>query len=79
MALSDNLLSHKRLTVSDVVLAFVIISVSVVVIVLQTKNTGNSKLKAVVKKTVLPYSLLCLKGQNRMRCVLMMSTILYYT
>ena len=50
MALSDNIKSRKRLAASDVVLAFVLVSVSVLMIALQFKNTGNTALKAVVKK-----------------------------
>ncbi|MBQ1517467.1 MAG: NusG domain II-containing protein [Clostridia bacterium] len=50
MALSDNIKSRKRLAASDVVLAFVLVSVSVLMTALQFKNTGNTALKAVVKK-----------------------------
>lgn len=50
MVLSDNIKSRKRLAVSDVVLAFVLVSVSVLMTALQFKNTGNTALKAVVKK-----------------------------
>ncbi|MBQ2348641.1 MAG: NusG domain II-containing protein [Clostridia bacterium] len=50
MVLSDNIKSRKRLAASDVVLAFVLVSVSVLMIALQFKNTGNTALKAVVKK-----------------------------
>ena len=48
--LSDNIKSRKRLAASDVVLAFVLVSVSVLMTALQFKNTGNTALKAVVKK-----------------------------
>lgn len=50
MALSDNIKSRKRLAASDVVLAFVLVSVSVLMTALLFKNTGNTALKAVVKK-----------------------------
>lgn len=50
MVLSDNIKSRKRLAASDVVLAFVLVSVSVLMTALQFKNTGNTALKAVVKK-----------------------------
>ena len=48
--LSDNIKSRKRLAASDVVLAFVLVSVSVLMTALLFKNTGNTALKAVVKK-----------------------------